>query len=136
MSAKAASLLGRLWRDYVSRYTLDLTALVPALALVALTGVSYALILKFATDNIEAGDLNAIALVPVAVITATLIRAGAIWAQAVLSQGLALKVLRDLQAAMFTRLMGADFARFAQEDGGKLVSRFTNDVTIVGEGLV
>ncbi|MGE3930303.1 MAG: ABC transporter ATP-binding protein, partial [Hyphomonadaceae bacterium] len=42
----------------------------------------------------------------------------------------------DLQAAMFTRLMGADFARFAQEDGGKLVSRFTNDVTIVGEGLV
>jgi subfamily B ATP-binding cassette protein MsbA len=106
------------------------------LALVALTGVSYALILKFTTDNIQSGDLNAIALIPAAVIAATALRAAAIWGQAIISQGLALKVLGDLQGAMFAKLTRADFARFGREDSGKLVSRFTNDVGVIGEGLV
>ena len=65
-----------------------------------------------------------------------MIRAVAIYAQAVLSQGLALKVLRDLQGAMFAKLTGADFARLTREAGGNLVSRFTNDITVIGEGLV
>ncbi|MDX2274755.1 MAG: ABC transporter ATP-binding protein [Hyphomonadaceae bacterium] len=135
-AATPSGLLGRLWRGYVSHYRLDIAALAPVLALVAASGVSYALILKYATDNIQAGNLAGIALVPVAVIIATTIRAAAIWGQAVLSQGLALKVLRDLQNAMFGKLMSVDYARFAREDTGRLISRFTNDVTIVGEGLV
>lgn len=134
---KAGALLARLWRDYVSRYKGDIALLAPVLALVAAAAVSYAYILKFTIDAIEASNLGAIGLVPIAVIGATLVRAGAMWAQAVLSQSLALKVLRDLQSAMFAKLMDADFARFAREDGGaKLVSRFTNDITVIGEGLV
>jgi subfamily B ATP-binding cassette protein MsbA len=54
----------------------------------------------------------------------------------VLSQGLALKVLRDLQGAMFAKLMVVDFARYAREEPGKLVSRFTNDINVVSEALV
>ncbi len=133
---KPAALLARLWREYVARYAGDIALLTPVLAIVALAGVSYALILKFATDNIQRGDLNAIALVPVAVMIATIVRALAIWGQAILSQGLALKVLRDLQGAMFAKLTTSDFARFGREDSGKLVSRFTNDVGVIGEGLV
>ncbi len=129
-------LLARLWRDYVSRYLGDVALLIPVLAVVALAAVSYAAILKFTIDSIEAGDLGGIALVPLAVIVATAVRAIAIYVQAVLSQSLALKVLRDLQNAMFAKLTNADFARFAREDAGKLVSRFTNDVTVIGEGLV
>ncbi|MBC7768493.1 MAG: ABC transporter ATP-binding protein, partial [Phycisphaerales bacterium] len=130
------ALLARLWRDYVSRYTGDVVLLTPVLAIVALAAVSYAAILKFTIDSIQAGDLGAIALVPVAVIGAALIRAIAIYVQAVLSQGLALKVLRDLQGAMFAKLTGADFARITREDSGRLVSRFTNDIAVIGEGLV
>jgi subfamily B ATP-binding cassette protein MsbA len=130
------SLLARLWRDFVSRYKLDLAALAPLLALVALSGVSYALILKYATDAIQADNLAGIAAIPVAVIIATIVRAVAIWGQAVLSQSLALKVLRDLQNAMFAKLMSVDFARFTREESGRLISRFTNDINIVGEGLV
>ena len=133
---KPTALLSRLWRDYVSRYTGDIAMLVPVLAIVALAAVSYAAILKFTIDSIEASDLRAIALVPLAVIAATVIRAVAIYTQAVLSQGLALKVLRDLQSAMFAKLTGADFARLTREAGGNLVSRFTNDITVIGEGLV
>ncbi len=133
---KPAVLLSRLWRDYVSRYAGDIAMLVPVLAIIALAAVSYAYILKFTVDSIQANDLRAITLVPLAVIAATVIRAVAIYTQAVLAQGLALKVLRDLQSAMFAKLTNADFARLTREAGGNLVSRFTNDVTVIGEGLV
>jgi ATP-binding cassette, subfamily B, bacterial MsbA len=133
---KAGAILVRLWRQYISRYKLDLIALAPVLALVAATAVSYAYILKFATDSIQADDMRAIALVPVAVIGTVVIRAAAMWGQAIMTQSLALKVLRDLQNAMFAKLMSVDFARFAREDVGRLVSRFTNDIIIVGYALV
>jgi subfamily B ATP-binding cassette protein MsbA len=133
---KAGAIIGRLWRQYIWRYKLDLLALAPVLAVVAAAGVSYALILKFGTDSIQARDMRAITLMPLAVIGAVVVRAAGMWAQAVMTQSLALKILRDLQNAMFGKLMSVDFARFQREDVGRLVSRFTNDITIVGYALV
>lgn len=133
---KGSGLLGRLWRDYVARYTGDLFILIPSLALVAAAGVSYALILKYTTDGVTAGDVNVIVFAPLAALAATIVRAAAMWVQAVQSQSLALKVLRDLQGAMFAKLMSVDFARHAREEPGKLVSRFTNDIMVVSEALV
>ena len=133
---KAGPLLARLWRDFVSHYKLDILALVPVLVVVAATGVSYGWILKFATDAIQAGNMADIALTPVAVIATVLLRALAMWGQAVQTQSLSLKVLRDLQDAMFAKLMRLDYARFGREEIGRLVSRFTNDITIVGQALV
>lgn len=134
--AKPPSLFGRLWRDYVSRYTKDIALLVPSLALVAAAGVSYALILKYTTDGVANDRAEVIIWAPIAVIVATAVRAFAMWAQAVLSQSIALKVLRDLQDAMFAKLLRVDFARHAREEPGKLVSRFVNDVNVVSEALV
>jgi subfamily B ATP-binding cassette protein MsbA len=133
---KRGGLFGRLWRDYVSRYLSDIVLLAPVLAVVAACGVSYALILKFATDGIIARDVFAVIWAPVAVIAVVCVRAVALWGQAVLSQSIALKVLRDLQQSMFSKLMDVDFARYAREEPGRLVSRFTNDINIVSEALV
>lgn len=133
---KPSALIGRLWRDYVARYGGTIALLVPVLALVAAASASYAWITKQAIDAITAQNMAAIALTPVLAIAATSAKAIAMYAQAVLSQGLALKVLRDLQNAMFGKLMDADFARHAREEPGKLVSRFVNDINVVAEGLV
>lgn len=130
------SLVARLWRDYVSRYLGDIGLLLPALALVAAAGVSYALILKYTTDGVAARNAAVVIWAPIAVLAATGVRALALWAQAVLSQSIALKVLRDLQRAMFAKLMEVDFARHAREEPGRLVSRFTNDINVVSEALV
>lgn len=133
---KAGAILSRLWRQYIWRYKVDLLALAPVLVVVAAAAASYAWILKFATDSIQTGNLNQIALVPVVAMAIVLVRAAGMWAQAIMTQGLALKILRDLQSAMFAKLMSVDFARFAREDVGRLVSRFTNDITIIGYALV
>lgn len=132
----ASAILKRLWRQYIWRYKTDLLALAPVLMLVAAASASYAWILKFATDSIQSENLELITLVPIAVIGIVTARAAGMWGQAIMTQGLALKILRDLQSAMFAKLMSVDFARFAREDIGRLVSRFTNDITIVGYALV
>ncbi|MEQ1820233.1 MAG: ABC transporter ATP-binding protein [Terricaulis sp.] len=132
----ANAILDRLWRQYIWRFKMDLAALAPVLMLVAAASASYAWILKFATDSIQSENLELIALVPIAVIGIVTARAAGMWGQAIMTQGLALKILRDLQSAMFAKLMSVDFARFAREDVGRLVSRFTNDITIVGYALV
>ncbi|MBK6703538.1 MAG: hypothetical protein IPG56_07095 [Caulobacteraceae bacterium] len=133
---EAGAVLSRLWRQYIWRYKIDLLALAPVLVVVAAASASYAWILKFATDSIAAKDLDKIALVPAVAMGIVVIRAAGMWGQAIMTQGIALKILRDLQSAMFAKLMSVDFARFAREDVGRLVSRFTNDITIVGYALV
>jgi subfamily B ATP-binding cassette protein MsbA len=132
----ASAILERLWRQYIWRYKMDLLAMAPVLVVVAAAAASYGWILKVATDSIQSGDLEKIALVPVVAMAIVVVRAAGMWGQAIMTQGLAMKVLRDLQSAMFAKLMSVDFARFAREDVGRLVSRFTNDITIVGYALV
>jgi ATP-binding cassette, subfamily B, bacterial MsbA len=133
---KSPGLIRRLWRDFVMHYAGETAALAPSLALVAAAGVSYAYILKYTTDGLAAADPRVIVLAPLAVLAATSVRALAMWAQAVQSQMLALKILRDIQSAMFAKLMAVDFARHAREAPGALVSRFTNDINVVSETLV
>jgi len=136
MSHRAASLTTRLWKDHLKRYWGDLLALGPVLAAVAVIGVGYAFIMRETVNRLQAGDTGVIAWAPLAIIGATIARAVAIWAQAVLSQGLGHKVLRDLQGVMFSKLVRADFARSARENSGQMISRLTNDINVVAEGLI
>jgi subfamily B ATP-binding cassette protein MsbA len=133
---RTGQLIARLWREFVSRYRGDIAALIPVLAIVAGAAASYAWVTKHAFDAIARDDLAAIQLTPLFVLAAVAVRALSMFVQAVLSQGLALKVLRDIQNAMFAKLMSVDFARHAREAPGRLVSRFTNDINVVAEGLV
>lgn len=132
----ARKLLPRLWRDHLHRYRSDLGLLVPTLAAVAAIGVGYAFIMSETVRRLQGGDMSVVVWAPLAILVATAARAGAIWAQAVLSQGLGHKLLRDLQNAMFAKLVRADFARSARESSGQTISRLTNDINVIAEGLV
>ncbi|MDX2234198.1 MAG: ABC transporter ATP-binding protein [Hyphomonadaceae bacterium] len=136
MTQRARPLLARLWRDHLSRRRSDLLILGPLLAAVAVIGVGYAFIMSETVNRLQAGDTGVIAWAPLAILAATFARAGAIWGQAVVSQGLGHKTLRDLQGAMFAKLVRADFARSARESSGQMISRLTNDINIIAEGLV
>jgi hypothetical protein len=51
----------------------------------------------------------------------------------ILTQGLALKVLRDLQNAMFAKLMHVDFARIAREEPAASSRASPTTSHVVGE---
>jgi subfamily B ATP-binding cassette protein MsbA len=65
-----------------------------------------------------------------------LVRSASLFAQTVSTNRLALSVMRDLQAAMYKASLGADFGWLETRRGGELVSRFTNDVSVLRESLV
>lgn len=126
----------RLWRTFMVRHRWRAAGLIPILLLVAAVGASYAFIMKLATDGLQSGDLSITMWAPVAIVLATLVRAGAIYAQSIQSQNLGQHILRDIQGAMFEKLTRSDFARVQSEPTGAHVSRFTNDVNVVNEGVI
>ncbi|NWG55078.1 MAG: ABC transporter ATP-binding protein [Hydrogenophilaceae bacterium] len=133
---RAGALAARLWRQFVRPHAGDLWLLAPALIVVAAAGVAYAAIVQQLVDGLTRNARAVLVWGPPVVVGVAAARGAAIYVQAVASQGLGLKVIRDLQAAMFAKLTQADFARFGREETGRLVSRFTNDINVIAEGLI
>jgi ATP-binding cassette, subfamily B, bacterial MsbA len=134
--SRPRGLIGRVWGEYLSRYLPRLIGLAPAVAIVAITSGGYVLITKYAGDLLQEGDARAVYQIPAWIIGATILRAIAMYAQAVLTSDVAHRVLRDLQQAMFGATLRADYARIAREQTGAMVSRFTNDVNVIAESFI
>lgn len=130
------ALAARLWREFLSRRKGDLLAILPAVMLVAGLTSGYVFVVRYAGELLESGDERVMYQIPAWIVGLAILRAGAMYAQAVLTSSLAVKVVRDLQNAMFGALLRADYARFHREASGALVSRFTHDINVISEGLV
>ena len=86
--------------------------------------------------RVPAGTPRDVAVVaPALLIGLGALQAGLLYAASVLSQGTAVRVLRDLQGAMYARIGGLDLTQLRGEGAGQLVSRFTNDMTVLRESL-
>ncbi|MCC5981677.1 MAG: ABC transporter ATP-binding protein [Oceanicaulis sp.] len=105
-------------------------------AITAAAVSGYALVIRDMTNLMEARDPNVIWLAPALILPLVIIRSASLYLQTLATNRLALSVMRDLQTAMYARLMEADFARLQGEAAGSLVSRFTNDITTLRESLV
>lgn len=130
------TLARRLFRDWVKpQWPLLLTGIFLSL-ITAAAGSSYAGALKLSSDMIEAADPRAIWLAPVMFITLGLIRSSSLYGQTLTTNRLALSIMRDMQSAMYAKYMDLDFARVQSESPGSIISRFTNDITMLRESLI
>jgi len=132
----AKHLVARLWRERLApRWRL--VALAVALsALTAAAAASYALMVHWVVGMLERGDDRVVWLAPIVIFVITAIRGLSLYFQTIQTNKLALKVMQDLQESLYARLVRADFARLIREPVGALVSRFTNDITVMREALV
>ncbi|MCF8880597.1 ABC transporter ATP-binding protein/permease [Hyphobacterium sp. SN044] len=129
-------LTARLWRDWLAhRWPLVLVAVLLS-ALTAAAVSSYAFVLSWTMELLERSDERVIWIAPIAIFAMTAVRGLSLFAQTVQTNRLALRVMQELQERMFVRLVRADFARLLAEPVGSLVSRFTNDITLLREALV
>jgi subfamily B ATP-binding cassette protein MsbA len=88
-------------------------------------------------DELESGLRDGLIwFAPLAIVGLATLRAVSLYLQTVQTNRLALTVMQDLQNAMFAKLVRADFARLQGEPVGSLVSRFTNDITLLRETLI
>ena len=66
----------------------------------------------------------------------TAVSGAANYAQRILANAVALNAVGNLQKQMFASAHRADYASFAREPVGNLISKFTNDVTVLSGALV
>lgn len=126
----------RLWHDWVMRRPgLLITGLVLS-AITAAAAAAYVVLIRETVALIESGATANLWWIPVGAIGLTSVRALSLYLQTLQTNRLALHVMQDLQNAMFAKLVHADFARIQSETVGSLVSRFTNDITLLRETLV
>ena len=126
----------RLWHDWVAKRP-ALVALGLSLSVVtAGAAASYAGLIAWTFNLLEERSADFFPLAPMVIIVLTALRAVSLYAQTVQTNKMALHVMQDMQNAMFSKLVHADFARLSREPVGGLVSRFTNDITLLRETLV
>ena len=131
----AESLLRRLWREHLARHRGRLVVLLLLTAVMAgLTGL-YPVVIDRAFSMFAARDKRILYQVPALVIVITAAKAAATYGQTVLTQGLVLRIIRELQARMFAHLTHADLARVERESPAQLAARFTTDAAIIREAL-
>jgi subfamily B ATP-binding cassette protein MsbA len=102
----------------------------------AAAGSSYAGALHFSGEMLRNADPRAIWAAPAMIAALGLVRSVSLWGQTIATNKLALSVMRDLQTAMYAKLMASDFNRLEREATGSIVSRFTNDITMLRESLI
>lgn len=130
------SLIARFWRDRIAPRWRLVTIAVILSATTAAAASSYAFMIRWAVGMLERQDTRVIWLAPIVIIIITAIRGGSLFLQTVQTNRLALRVMQDLQETLFARLVRADYARLISEPVGAIVSRFTNDITILRDLLV
>ena len=133
--ATTRRLIGRLWRDWLSQYIGRVLLGALLMALVAACAGAYPLMIEVAVDKLTARERELLWLLPLAIIVISLVKGSASYGQSVVTQAMALRVIADLQSAMFAHLMRADLVLFQDVATGRLVSRFTNDVNLLRDAL-
>ena len=153
--ASTRALAGRFVRDWVTPHWRILVAAVFFMLLVAMTTAVYPVMIKFVVDTLSAAGAEGVAvaegievdreaeplplrylwLMPLLLVLVASARGLSLYAQNVLLNSTVLRVITDLQKAMFAHLLASDIARMNRDAAGKLVSRFTNDVNAIRNGL-
>ena len=129
-------MLSRLWRAHVLRYRALLVLVAVLTVLLAAAQAAYPLVIQHAIAMFTGKDKRILYQVPLLVLLVTSVRAVVWYAQAVLVQDVAMRVIRDLQVEMFAHLVRGDLARVEREAAAILTQRFTTDTVTIREALI
>lgn len=137
--------LGRLWRDYIWPQKGKLFAAIFFMALLAAATAAYTEVIKRVVDEAQdletSGKALASAMEYAKIIIPFLIGVPVIsgianYAQRILTNSIALHAIGNMQKAMFQSAHNADYAAFSRQPTGNLISKFTNDVTIISNAII
>jgi subfamily B ATP-binding cassette protein MsbA len=131
LDKRARGLLGRVLRDWVVGRWRELAVALLLMAVVAATTGAYPLIIKHAYDMLVAGTSGILLWVLAAIVGVTALRSVFMYLTAVQTNRVVMRMTADIQKATFAHLIEADYARLARDSSGQLVSRLTNDVTLI-----
>lgn len=146
---KSRSVALRFFRNWVWPYWPRLLVAMGLMIIVAGATALYPLLIRWIFQVYEARSAAATSVLGFRVHTAdvvfyiaplilavTLTKGISLYLQTVQTSSIVLRVVRDIQSAMFRHLAEADLARLARDTTGSLISRFVADMTIIRDALL
>ncbi len=133
--ATTRALVTRLWRDWMRAHLPQLALSLLLIFIVAGLAGAFTLLIERSVDLLEERDWQQFLWMPIAIVVLAIIKGLTGYAQTVVSQSVALRIINRIQKAMFAHLMRADIASFHETASGTLMSRFTNDVNMMRDAL-
>lgn len=131
-SHATAPLLRRLIREFLRPHLGRMMLAFAAMGAVAGSTAANAWMMQPLLDKVfVARDETLLLVIPAAVIALAVIKGFSTYFQAVIMTTIGQRVVADIQLALFARLMRADLAFFHANPAGGLISRFTNDASLL-----
>lgn len=137
--------LSRFWRDYIWPQKGKLFAAIFFMALLAAATAAYTWVISLIIDQAgkmdespdayQAAKRYALIILPI-LIFVPFVSGLANYLQRILTNAIALNAVGKMQKQMFTSAHSADYAAFSREPTGNLISKFTNDVTVVSNATI
>lgn len=130
------SLLKRLIKNFVKPYLKQLSFAITAMIIVALANAFHVWLVKPALDKIFFHlDQRMLVLIPVAMVTVGIIKAGATFFQNYYMKFVGQRIITDIQAKLYAHLIYSDLQYLHQFSTGKIISRFSNDIITMRASL-
>jgi subfamily B ATP-binding cassette protein MsbA len=121
-------LVGEFLRPHLARMSLAFAAM----GLVAASTAANAWLMQPLLDKVfVAHDETLLLIIPAAVVVLAVVKGFAGYAQSVIMTTVGQRVVADIQLKLFARLMRADLAFYHANPTGGLISRFTNDASLL-----
>src|SRR5215469_15812496 len=121
-------MIGQFVRPYVDRLALALVCM----GLMAGATATNAWLMQPMLDRVfVAHDAKLLLVIPAAIVALAFIKGFANYGQTVLMTNVGQRVIGDVQAALFARMMRNDLAFFHANPTGTLISRFTTDAVLL-----
>jgi subfamily B ATP-binding cassette protein MsbA len=126
------TLMGRLWRTYITRHRAKLVLALFCMAIVGIATGLTANYLQPVIDEIVSGkDWYQLIYLSAVIVGIFFIKGAAAFGQSVLMSFIGFRVIVDVQNDLLRKLIGADLAFFHKESPGSLIARFLNDVNLM-----
>lgn len=133
--SSTSALTKRLWRDYVRHYKGRIALIVVTTLLMAAATALYPFLIKWTFWMFGRKDSSELYFIPFLILLVTGVRGVSAYFQAVLTQDMVLRVIRQLQEAMFSHLTLASLTRVEREAPAQLATRFTADATVIRDAM-
>ena len=136
MGSHSLTLYKRLLRSYVWRYRGVLLLGVACMIVVASTTAANAYLMKPVLDEIFVKrNADLLVILPLVIMALAIANGIGDYGQSLSLKYVGQKVVSDMQVELFGKLMQADLSTFHDQSTGRLISRLTNDITLMRQSV-
>lgn len=133
---RGGSLLRRLFKEFVSPYFSKLILAIIAMVIVALSNAFQVWLVKPALDKIFFYlDKEMLMVIPIAMVVVGVVKAAGTYFQNFYMKFVGQRIITDIQSKLYSHLIYSDLPYLQQFSTGKIISRFSNDITTMRASL-